>query len=171
VDPVSGDKAVPERNGVQADRPVTYLEASEAYLGTYDPRKRFDELTRRQLMVAAEITLKARGEYDPQKYGPEGRYSPLTATEHLELLAAGEVLARYYRHPSRIHEAATAGATWQQIADATGTTPGRARQAYREWADGQHRVWQQYEGRFGMDEADHAAALERASGPDAEAAS
>ena len=43
------------------------------------------------------------------------------------------------------------------------------RQAYREWADGQHRLYAGYQGKFGMDDAEHADAISRASEPQAEA--
>ena len=74
--------------------------------------------------------------------GP-GKYPPLTVAEHLEVLALGERIARYYRHPSQVDKAVKAGASWEQIAAATGTTAEAARAAYREWAEGQHstRAW------------------------------
>jgi len=37
---------------------------------------------------------------------------PLSAAEHLEHMAIGEVLARYYRHPSMLDHAVKAGASW-----------------------------------------------------------
>jgi hypothetical protein len=150
-------------------RPVTYDDAQAGYRGTAGARERFDELTVRDLTVRAEVTLRARGKYDPGKYGPAGRYEPLTVTERLEVIATGEVLARYYRHPARVHDAVQAGASWQQIAAATGATEDHARQAYREWSDGQHMLWQHYEGRFGMDDAQHATAMRRAGEPDRDA--
>ena len=50
---------------------------------------------------------------------------PLGAPEWLELMAAGEVLARYYRHPTTLDHAMKAGATWDQIGAARGTSPAR----------------------------------------------
>lgn len=163
---MTGDETPRERD---TPAPVTYHGAQVVYAGTHDARERFDELTNQHLMARSEAVLKARGEYDPQKYGPEGEYAPLTTAEHLELLAAGEVLARYYRHPARVHDAADAGATWQQIADATGVSERQARDCYREWADGQHSLWQHYEGKFGMSEAEHAEAMLRLAEPGREA--
>ena len=122
-------------------------------------------------MVRAETALKARGEYDPAKLGPQGKYQPLTVADRLELLATGEVLARYYRHPVHVDYAVDAGATWTQIAAATGSDEARARQDYREWADGQHKLWQRCEGKLGMDAAEHAEAVRRAAAPDREAGS
>src|SRR6266487_3351492 len=120
-------------------------------------------------MVRAHATLKARGTYDPHLHGDAGKYQPLTTEEHLEILAAGEMLARYYRHPALIHQAVTAGASWSQVAAATGSDEATVRQAYREWADGQHRLYTGYQGQSGMDDAEHAAAISRACEPQAEA--
>ena len=166
---MSGDNFARGQNDAKSGRPSTYDDAQATYRGTGQARERFDELTNRHLMVRAETVLKARGEYDPRKYGPEDQYAALTVAEHLELLASGEVLARYYRHPSGVHHAVNAGATWQQIADATGRTTEGAREEYREWADGQHRLWKRYDGRLGMSDSDHAAAVERSAAPDREA--
>jgi hypothetical protein len=52
----------------------------------------------------------------------------------------GEVLARYYRHPAMLDQAAKAGASWEQICAARGTRPEQARQDYRKWADSQHHL-------------------------------
>jgi hypothetical protein len=84
-------------------------------------------------------------------------------TEHLELLAAGELLARYYRHSAHIHRALQAGATWEQVAAAaTGRDEAQARRDYREWAEGEHHLWTDYNGEFGIDAAEYAAAIARA---------
>jgi hypothetical protein len=151
-------------------RAVTYYQAETGYRCTIDARERFEELTNRDLMVRAHATLKASGAYDPQLHGDADQYQPLTAAEYLEILAAGEMLARYYRHPARIDEAVKAGASWAQIAEATGSDEAQVRQGYREWADGQHRLCADYQGKFGMDDAEHAAAIGRACEPQAEAA-
>jgi hypothetical protein len=150
---------------------ITYEQAQTGYRCTIDARDRFEELTNRDLMVHAHATLKARGTYDPQRHGDADQYQPLTAEEHLEMLAAGEMLARYYRHPALIHQAVKAGASWAQIAEATGSDEAQARQGYREWAHGQHRLYADYQGKFGMDDAEHAAAISRAAEPQAEAGS
>ena len=68
------------------------------------------------------------------------------------MLALGEVIARYYRHPSQVDRAVRAGASWEQIAAATDTTEEAARATYREWAEGQHEY-------AGMSEADYAEAI------------
>jgi hypothetical protein len=145
-----------------APRATTYWQAQDGYRSTIDARERFEELTTRELLARSCATLQARGTYDPRKHEDASKHQPLTASEHLEILAAGEVLARYYRHAARVDEAVKAGASWSQIAAATGSDEALARQAYREWADGQHRLHADYEGRFGMDDAEHAAAISRA---------
>jgi hypothetical protein len=146
-------------------RATTYDQAETGYRCTIDARERFEELSNRDLMVRAHATLKARGTYDPHKHGYADRYQPLTAAEHLEILAAGEMLARYYRHPALIDHAVKAGASWPEIAAATGSDEAKVRQGYREWADGQHRLYADYQGKFGLNDAEHAAAISRAAGP------
>ena len=136
-----------------AQRPVTYHEAMD--LSLPDQRARYEELTDRNLMARSIATLQARGEYDKDKHPDPGEYQPLTVAEHLEMLALGEAIAFYYRHPAGVHDAVKAGATWEQIAAARNTTPEAARAAYREWAEGQHTY-------AGMDDAEYAAALEAA---------
>jgi hypothetical protein len=140
-------------------RPVTYRAAGEENFAYQ--RDHFDELSNRDLSARAIATLKARGEYDIARHSDAAKYPPLSVDEHLELLARGEVLARHYRHPAHVHHAVEAGATWQQIADARGTSEEQARQDYREWADGQHMLWEHYEGKFGMPDAEHATAIAR----------
>jgi hypothetical protein len=146
---------------------ITYRQAQDGYRGTIDARERFDELTYRDLSVRAYATLKARGTYDPVKHGDAGKHQPLTAAEHLEILAAGEVLARSYRHPAHVDEALKAGASWSQVAEAVGSDEARVRQQYREWAGGQHRLHACYEGKFGLNDADYATAIKRAADPPA----
>jgi hypothetical protein len=149
-------------------RATTYQQAETSYRCTIDARERFEELTNRDLMARAHATLMARGTYDPQKHGDTGKYPPLTAEEHLEILAAGEMLARYYRHPALVHHAVKAGASWSQVAAATGSDETQVWQGYREWAGGQHRLHGDYQGKFGMDDAEHTAAINRAAEPSAD---
>jgi hypothetical protein len=159
----SGKASDEVREPASSPRAITYYQAESGYRCTIDARERFEELTNRDLMVRAHATLKARGTYDPQRHGDAGKYQPLTTEEQLEILAAGEMLARYYRHPALIHQAVKAGASWSQIAAATGSDEVQVRQGYREWADGQHRLYTGYQGQFGMDDAEHAAAISRAA--------
>jgi hypothetical protein len=153
-------------------RPTTYNEASGYGWDIVKAQARYRELTERGLYARSRAALEARGEYDPAKHGtrvPE----PLTVSEHLELLANGEVLARYYRHPAMLAHVVEAGASWEQIAAARGASAEQARQEYREWAEGQHNLWTGKwggePGRSGLDDAGYAEAL-RALEPDREAA-
>jgi hypothetical protein len=167
----------PETTGDQAGeaasppRATTYEQARDTYLCMSRARERFEELDNRDITVRALATLQARGTYDPQRHGDADRYPPLTTDEHLEILAAGELLARHYRHPALVHHAVLAGASWPQIAAATGSDEAAARRAYQQWADSQHRLYVDYDGEFGMDAAEHAAALHQAAEPEAEAGS
>jgi hypothetical protein len=38
----------------------------------------------------------------------------------------------------------------------------QARRDYREWAEDEHRLWADYNGQFGIDAAEYAAAMARA---------
>lgn len=154
----------PERP--ESARPLTYHDAEAAYQGTHDAIERFNDLTTRDLLARSAAILRARGEYDPAKYGP-GDERPLTAAEHLEVLATGEMLARYYRHSAHVHDAVNAGATWEQIGDARGTSADQARHDYREWAAGQRRLYTACDGKFGLSDADYAAAVQRTDLTDA----
>jgi hypothetical protein len=153
----------------QATTPGTTHTETSRPAGITAARERYDELTGRDATARAIATLKARGSYDPHRHASADAYPPLTTAEHLEVLALGETLAAYYRHPADLHHAVQAGASWQQIADATGNTPDRARQRYQQWADGQHRLRAEHNGTLGLTGTEHAAALRRATGPDREA--
>jgi hypothetical protein len=152
-------------SGGREARPVSYYDATSNGRTWLDARDRYDELTQRDLSTRARAILVARGEYDPAKHG-SANPEPLTLTEHLEVLANGEVVARVYRHPAQVDQAVQAGATWAQIAEATGSSAAQVRQDYHEWAEGQHRLWTGElggsAGRFGMNDADYAAAIARA---------
>jgi hypothetical protein len=149
------------------ERPVSYYHATGNGRTWLDALDRYDELTRRDLHARSIATLKARGEYDQARHGTSAP-EPLTLREHLEVLANGEVVARVYRHPYQVYQALQVGATWEQIAEATGTDEAKARQAYRAFAVGQNRLWHHYGDRkFGMDDAEYAAALARAAEPEA----
>jgi hypothetical protein len=154
--------------GSREARPVSYYLTPGDGRTWLDARDRYDELTQRDLSARARATLVARGEYDPKKHG-RSNPEPLTLTEHLEVLANGEVVARVYRHPVQVDRALQAGATWEQIADACGCSEAKARQEYREWAEGQHNLWTGTyggeSGRFGLDDAGYAEAIARAGEP------
>jgi hypothetical protein len=137
--------------------PQTYQEAMS--LGLPDQIDRYRELADRDMTARSITTLQAHGEYDEEKARilPIGKYQPLTAAEHLEMLALGEAVAFHYRHPSGVDRAVRAGATWEQIAAARNTTAEAARAAYREWVEGQHQY-------AGMSDDDYGAAIARAEG-------
>ncbi len=143
-----------------AKRPLTYHEASTGSI--VDQIDRYRELANRELVARSIATLKARGEWteDRARVLNPDKFPPLTMAEHLEMLALGERITRYYRHPSQVDKALKAGASWQQVAAATGTTEDAARTAYREWAEGQHTY-------AGMGDDEYAAALERTGQTDA----
>ena len=158
-----------EIHDAPALRPVTYDDASRLYSWSrHAARERYDELSMQDHLARAHATLKARGEYDPARHGLEDT-EPLSAAEHLELLATTEYLSRAYKPSFEVDRALRAGASWPQVAAALGTDEPSARVAYREWADGQHDLLTWTGGRIGMSDADHAAALKRAAGPGREA--
>ena len=138
--------------------PQTYHEASTGNLAHQIDR--YNELSHRESMARARAALQARGEWteDRERLIGPAKYPPLTVAEHLEMLALGGRIARYYRHPSQVDKAVKAGASWEQIAAAAGTTAEAARAAYREWAEGQHRLYA--DTGIGLDDAGYAAALE-----------
>jgi hypothetical protein len=125
---------------------------------------RWQELRNRGLSACAIATLKARGDYDPARHGDAADYPPLSAEDYLELLALGEAIARHVRHPSDIHQAVTAGATWAQVSYAVGRSEEDLRQSYRTWAEGQHNLYLTYDGKLGMSDAEYALALACAGG-------
>ena len=152
--------------------PTTHDEASGYDWDIVKAQARYEELTDRDLYARSRATLEARGEYYPAMHGTETP-EPLTVSERLELLANGEMLARYYRHPATLAHTVEAGASWEQIAAARGTSAGQARQDYREWAEGQHNLWTGKwggePGRSGLNDAGYAEAIRRLE-PDREAA-
>ncbi len=150
-------------------RPVTYDDAARLYgWSRHAARERYDQLSLRDHLARAHATLKARGEYDPARHGPEDT-EPLSAAEHLELLATTEYLSRAYKPSFEVDEALQAGATWAQMAEALGTDEASARLGYREWADRQHDLPTWTGARIGMTDAEHAAAIKRSASPDREA--
>jgi hypothetical protein len=168
---VSGQPGSQQSDGENGKlaRLLTVDDAARRYgPGRHAARERYDDLSMRDCLARARATLRARGEYDPARHGPDDA-EPLTAAEHLELLAATEYLSRAYKPSSEVDYALRAGASWPQVAAALGTDEASARVRYREWADGQHDLLTCTQGRIGMSDAEHAAALERAAGPDKEA--
>ena len=150
-------------------RPLTYDDAGSVYQTSLTAaRDRYAELSDRDLNARTAALLRERGEFDPANLGHQlvAASGPLSAAEHLEHMAIGEVLARYYRHPSMLDHAVTAGASWEQIGAARGTSTDQARRDYREWAEGQHNLLTWTEGRIGMSDAEYAMAIARAADPE-----
>ena len=140
---------------------TTYDEASG--MPFTDVLNRYQALNDRDAMARAIATLQARGEWNEDRSLNPADYPPLTAAEHLQLIALGEVMARHYRHPAQVHHAVMAGATWEQIASATGGEAGQARQPYRQWADGQYRLRSEFPGgTIGLGDDEYAAAIKAA---------
>jgi hypothetical protein len=139
-------------------RPLTYEAASARYLNIEAAYERFTELRIREVSVLSENPVLSGGS------------EPLTVAEHLEMMAAAEVLARYFhRHQARIDRAVRAGASWDQVAAATGISAPQARQEYRDWIRQQHvRSENPNPYGLGMDDAEYLAALARAVEPDAD---
>ena len=143
--------------------PTTYDEASG--MSWPDVLNRYQALNYRDSMARAIATLQARGEWNEDRSIRPEDYLPLTADEHLELLALGEVMARHYRHPALVHHAVLAGVTWEQIA-AADTNADQARQDYRAWAEGQHRLRSDFPGgTIGLGDEEYEAAIKAAGEP------
>jgi hypothetical protein len=68
-----------------------------------DVLNRYQVLENRDTMSRAIATLRVRGEWNDDRSPDPDDYPPLTAAEHLEMLAVGEVIARHYRRPSQVH--------------------------------------------------------------------
>ena len=146
--------------------PTMYTEAAEMPFA--DVLNRYQALNDRDSMARAIATLQARGDWNDDRSLDPADYPPLTAAEHLELIALGEVIARLYRHPAHVHHAVMAGATWPQIAAAAGGDPDQARQAYRQWAEEQHQLRQDFPGgSIGLGDEEYAAAIKAADSADA----
>jgi hypothetical protein len=136
-----------------APRPLTYEAASSHYPDADAAYARFTELRTREVGAFSQDPVLSDGS------------EPLTAAEHLEMMAAGEVPARYYqRSQARIDRAVRAGASWEQVAAATGISAAQARQEYRDWAGQQHvRSQNPHPYGLGLDDVEYLAALARAA--------
>jgi hypothetical protein len=160
---------IPQQQAKASESPVTYDHAETVYHSDLrGATERYSELSQRDLSARAAAILRERGEFEPENnlgHRELARREPLNAADHLEHMALGELLARYYRHPSMLDQAAKAGASWEQIGAARGTSADQARQDYRAWADGQHSLLSWSDGKFGMTDADYAAAYARSADP------
>jgi hypothetical protein len=140
-----------------APRPLTYEAASSHYIDAGAAYERFTQLRTREVSALSQNPVLSEGT------------EPLTAAEHLEMIAAGEVLARYYQHnQARIDRAVRAGASWEQVAAAAGISAAQARQEYRDWAGQQHvRSENPNPYGLGLDDLEYLSALARAAEPQA----
>jgi hypothetical protein len=90
----------------------------------------------------------------------------MTVADYLEMLAETDHSRTadpgFYRDAAYLHGALTAGATWAQLAEATGSDEATIRQRYRKWAEGQRqlRAGKSWPG------MEYAAAIKRAEGGD-----
>jgi hypothetical protein len=124
---------------------------------------RWQELDQQDALARAIATLQARGEWRADNSLRPEDHPPLTVDERLELIALGEVAARQFRHLAAVYHAVIAGATWQQIADATGSDPQQARERYLRWAQGQRELREQFpDGIAGFSQDEYDAAMQAA---------
>ncbi|MFB9253316.1 hypothetical protein ACFFWE_34215 [Sphaerisporangium melleum] len=123
--------------------------------------ERYNELAAKHTSARARIELVDRGIYDPARHGADDR-PPLTAAEHIELLALAECIARTVRHPANVHHALLAGVTWADIARIIDSDELTVRRDYQQWVDDQHDL-NRYDPNLGMTADEHAAATARAS--------
>ena len=116
------------------------------------------------LSARAVADLMALGNCDSKRHEDVGKHLALPVT-NLEILGPGAMFACYYRNLAFVHQAMLAGASWPRIAAAVGLDEAQVRQAYRSWANSQHRLYVEHEGKIGLDASQHAAAIRRASAP------
>ena len=147
------------------EHPQTYDEAATMPLA--DVISRHQALDHRDAMARSIATLQARGQWSADRSLNPADYPPLTLAEHLEMLTLGEALARHYRHPALVHHAVMAGATWQQIASATGGNAGEALNGYLRWAEGQRKLRERFpDGLVGMGDDEYDAVVKAAAAAD-----
>ena len=105
---------------------------------------RADDLERSSLLALVEryLDLQIR-EFIARYAAADHHRAPLTAGEHLELLATAEAIRRQVTNGRQVevHRARQAGASWSAIADTTGATVPEARRAFLGWIAGQVRLW------------------------------
>ena len=142
--------------------PMTYDEACG--MPWPDVLNRYQALNDRDAMARAIATLQARGEWNADRSLDPEDYPPLTAAEHLELLALGEVIARHYRHPALVHHAVLAGCDLGGRSRRPGApAPDQRGQAYRGVGRGSAPAAQDFPGgTIGLGDEEYAAALKAA---------
>jgi hypothetical protein len=163
-----GIGAVSDYDGHDAGepRPVTFGQATDRYsISIRAARERYDELNLRDHLARVHADMRPSEMQDPREHGG-GHAEPLSTDEHLELLAAAEYLSRVYRPSCQLDHALNAGATWEQVADALGTSQAAAQAAYRKCADNPSDFLSWADDRTGASDGEHDAATRR---PEAEA--
>jgi hypothetical protein len=65
----------------------------------------------------------------------------MSITEHLDGLACAEVVARQMRDQALVYDALRAGATWAELADATGADADQVRGIFMRWLRGQRALY------------------------------
>ena len=94
-------------------------------------------------MTWPDLAMKWQGLTSRQacsKARPEDRRQRLSISEHLDLLACAEVIARRLRNQATVHAALTAGASWLELGDATGSDAGQMRQDFLRWISAQRAL-------------------------------
>ena len=86
----------------------------------------------------------------------------MSITDHLDLLALGEVLARRLRNQGTVHAAIMAGAQWAELADATGSDAGQMRQDFLRWLSAQRAAREDKGPGWGITPDDYARAVRAA---------
>jgi hypothetical protein len=113
-----------------AGGPRTYRAVAEEYgPGISKARERHEQLTDRILFARAAQQAAAQGQ--PVRTARE----PLTRDEHLEYLALGEMLARYYRPRYEVAAAFAAGASVAEVALALDISEEQVRERYARQLD------------------------------------
>ena len=124
----------------------------------WEERLQFSQLFLRHLAALGQPLLAG----DPPPLGVAGYVEMIELGEMLaECDRAGAAKPGFYRDPAYLHGALDTGATWEQLAEATGDDEATTRRRYREWAEDQHRQWarNRYEG---LDDDEYTAAIGRA---------
>ncbi len=138
-------------------RPLTFGQATDRYsISIRAARERYDELNLRDHLARVHADMRPSGMQDPREHGG-GHAEPLSTDEHL---------SRVYRPSCQLDHALNAGATWEQVGDALGTSQAAAQAAYREWADNPSDFLSWADDRTGASDGEHDAATRR---PEAEA--
>ena len=106
---------------------------------------RYDDLRLRHTLMGSNADGGADAGADHPDDGPHGPGVHLPRHEALELLALGEVLTRKaaYGRQLAVRAARSSGASWSQIAQASGVSKQSAWQAHNAWIQAQaeaHRV-------------------------------